>query len=488
MTETIEIVDACIASFAAAEELPRRWAVSQAWSARWRRQEVWEALRKLSLDYSSIPVGDAGALRVAARLPPRLRRLSLGFADSGVSARGARGLLEGLPATSLTALELSFAGCPGMKDALLETLASRLPPQLERLGLDLSDCAGIGDAGLAVLGRALLATSISSFGVSLARCGVGTEGLADLARQLLPRGWLRDLRLDLSSCTRVTDTALASLSVELARIPPDAWLEELNLSFSRCEIGDAGVAALGLALSSQGSASSSSLRRLNLNFARCEVGFVGLECFADKLPRNLEVFEMNLTHCGMSLGDMGVSPLARRLPLGLVELALFLGNCGVGDKGAAEIGAKLPKLRHLRRLTLELEGHGELGEPGIDAIMEGLPEELDRLQLNFQGNRLGPHRRSILAALLRQRNEDICRRSRLLVCPGSSGCSSRATTIEAHTGLAAGSCGGAARGRASGVSGAGLVADGGTGVLLAPPRRASASGTKQPDCCVTFRV
>lgn len=91
-------------------------------------------LRRLRLDFSRCPIGDAGLSSLAESLPHTLQALNMDLMGCGIHERGARALARAIPPTLLD-LDLNFWLCD-IGDAGAVAIAAGLPRCLVSLSLN----------------------------------------------------------------------------------------------------------------------------------------------------------------------------------------------------------------------------------------------------------------------------------------------------------------------------------------------------------------
>jgi hypothetical protein len=171
----------------------------------------------------------------------------------------------------------------------------------------------------------------------------------------------------------------AYLAVAVERIPS---LQELHLPFAGLDQIEDLAEALPPTLTL-------------LDMYQNRIGPAGAAALAAALPRLSRLTTLQLS--STRIGTEGVAALAPVLPATL--RVLELAGCGMGDAGAAALGAALPGLPALTHLEISANG---LTFAGLRALLPGLPETLQELLLD--GNRFGPAgAREVAALLLRLR-------------------------------------------------------------------------------------
>ena len=325
------------------------------------------SLRSLVLEYCSL--GDAGACRLAQRLPAVEALRVLGLRGNGIGERGAAALASGL--------SHSAVGCLDLRDNRLgDSGVAALGPAL-RLGGEVPAWEADGAAALRLGGNFVSEVGARALAHALAGAGPPPALAGGLILGRLSQ-------LDLSG-SRLRCAGAEALAQALA-----AGVPVSSLTLYNCSIGAAGVAALAAAVAAPRCAGLLSLH-LGRN-AACDTGAVAL---ASALATGgAALTDLNLSFCGISaqggaallcslaggggrlrrlslrinpIGDDSVKAaaaalLAARQPAGkqqpgfraapccLEELVLgraALSVDGVGALAAALAGGALPRLRLL---------------------------------------------------------------------------------------------------------------------------------------------
>jgi len=212
-------------------------------------------------------------------------------------------------------------------------------------------------------------------------------------------------------------TAVESESADMARLSDavrKSGVEEVKLSFFECQ----GVFAEPVAR-----ALPDGLLDLNLVFQSAALGDSGLCVLAPALGRlhRLQRLTLNLAHTGIGGGGAGALGEALGGLAALKELDLMLAaNVKVKHEGLRGLAAGLGQLHATRRLKLnvyECRGGAE-GAGALAAALGGL-RELEEIELDLRGNKIGDEGLSHLAALGQlQRLRHL--HMRLLNCKGSA--------------------------------------------------------------------
>jgi len=309
------------------------------------------------------------------------RRLRCTFALAAWPNALRRGKVQamGLPRilkadTGLAELNFTFCGIRGVDDDSLGQLVSNVPPQLQRVALDLSMCDRLTEASVKNLGLVMGdLQNLVSLSANVHKVhSIGNSGWKDFAAGVSRAPCLQTLKLD--GISTIDNPGLRGLARGLSKAK---CMQDLTLNFGAVScrddraIGDRGVCDLAEAL-----AAMKQLKKISLTLSGFKsIGVAGIQGLAQgfrQLP-SLRHIWLNLMLCE-SVGDPCVIALASCIAdlAQLDRVDLLLRWCPVGDAGAVALVNGLSGSKSLSRASVDMLDTA-LGDLGKKKLLLGCP-------------------------------------------------------------------------------------------------------------------
>eukprot|EP01045_Picozoa_sp_COSAG04_P003684 COSAG04_NODE_152_length_22459_cov_12.374597_8_plen_302_part_00 len=226
---------------------------------------------------------------------------------------------------------------------------------------------GAGEARARVLRAIVGALEKEGEKLDLSFQGIGDAGAAALGAALLALPTIRFTELHLYG-NELTAAAAASLVPALRRPWGAGGLRSLTVQ-NNDGLGDAGVAALAKAL-------PPSLEGLFISETGC--GDDGLVALAAALPALTRLRYMSC-HTNPAASDRGWVALAGALPALPALESLWADGCpGMGSEGAAALAAAIPQCPRLRELAVSGCGLDERAKAALRAAAARVPSSAER--------------------------------------------------------------------------------------------------------------
>eukprot|EP00928_Gymnodinium_smaydae_P041881 TRINITY_DN28285_c0_g2_i1.p1 TRINITY_DN28285_c0_g2~~TRINITY_DN28285_c0_g2_i1.p1 ORF type:complete len:620 (+),score=76.64 TRINITY_DN28285_c0_g2_i1:131-1990(+) len=172
-------------------------------------------LKEMQLDLQTFDeVTDAELRRVGKGLPPNLEKLELNVGMCNfVTHKGVAHLAEHLP-RSLTHLSLRLAKSEMVCDEAVQAIARRIPRTLQEFALSVDNCKAVGDDGFEAVARRLPGT-LKVLDLDFSETSISDMSLVALAKWMLPH--LQELRLDVYGCLDITEIGMRELAAKIPK-------------------------------------------------------------------------------------------------------------------------------------------------------------------------------------------------------------------------------------------------------------------------------